>query len=188
MKWTPHATIAKQSVAVCYYEGYKDFVKDRHRYTLPYTVIESICYRLFNNDQDYYFGDYLFKEIELNAMHKDECYYDTLTTIPIPCHNQRLVPPEGFHPIRRPPLQNQKKQEERIEGELPERKEMKFTCPDCNAHFSSERQLNRHARCHQVVVEVKEEKPLPKIETPPKEGPFLLKVADGEMELSREEV
>lgn len=186
MKWTPHATIAKQSVAVYYYEGFKDFVKDRHRYTLPYSVIESICYQLFNNDKDYYFGDYLFKEIELNAMHKDEGYYDTLTTIPIPCHNQRLVPPEGFHPIRRPGLQ--KKQEDKIEGELPERKEMKFICHNCNAHFSSERQLNRHTRSHKVVVEVKEEKPLPKIETPPKEGPFLLKVADGEMELSREEV
>ena len=176
--WTPHATIAKSSVAISYYKSIKDFKKEKERYTIPDSVIQRICNHHFNGEKDYYFGDYLFSAIELNEMKlSDDGYYNTLTTIPIPCSNQHLVNPRNFHPIRKPTEKEMEKKEEEL-GQLPERKSNDYPCLECNLHFPSERQLRRHERIHHSQTAVKKSD----------SGPYRLKVADGEMELSKEEV
>lgn len=177
-QWTPHATIAKRSVALSYYQSIKDFKKEKERYIVPDYVIQRICDKLYKGNQKYYFGDYLFSAIELNEMKQaDNGYYNTLTTIPIQCSNQRLVNPVDFHPIHKPDEKEKEKKEEEL-GKLPERKGNDYPCLECNLHFPSERQLKRHERIHHNQVSNKENP----------SGPYILKVADGEMELSKEEV
>lgn len=178
--WNAHATIAKESVASQYYPSYKEFKAERYRYTISDEVIESLNYRLYNDDQNYYFGDYLFSEVEVNSMSYDSSllYYKTTDTIPIPCSNQRLVNPEGFHSIKKREQKQKQEVVEKVEVvPLPERKSNEFCCSVCNLHFSSERQLQRHQRIHRTTQEVKEPSP----------SKFTLKVFDGELDLSKEE-
>ena len=173
-EWTAHATIAKESCAMGFYNSYNEYKKDRHRYTIPSEVINQLSKNLYNNEQnDFIFGDYQFNEIEINEMGYDGEYYKNDDTLFIPCDNLRLVAPQHFQPIKNyePPVV-----EKAVEFEvISDRKDNQFLCEQCGLHFSSERQLQRHGRLHRREITVEEKKS------------FVLKVADGEMELEKKE-
>ena len=173
-KWTPHATIAKESYAMGFYKSYNEFKKDSQRYIIPNEVICQLSRNLYNNEEnDYIFGDFQFTGIEINEMGFDGEYYKREDIIPIQCDNLRLIPPEHFQKIKmyEPPAIK-----EVVEYEvISERKDNQYSCAQCGLHFPSERQLQRHERQHRRVVNVEEK------------TTYTLKVVDGEIELNKKE-
>ena len=173
-EWTAHATIAKESYAMGFYNSFNEYKKDRHRYTIPNEVIDQLSRKLYNNEQnDFILGDYQFTEIEINKMGYDGNYYETDDTLFIPCDNVCLVAPKHFQPIKHyePPVVEKTAEFEVI----PDRKDNQFLCEQCGLHFPSERQLQRHGRQHRREINVEEKKS------------YVLKVADGDMELGKKE-
>lgn len=166
--WEPHATIAKQSVAMSYYKSYKEFKEERNDYEIPDSVVEDICKNTYHSHTNFYFGDHLFTEIEINAMNSKGDYYDTIDVIPIPSN-----------PIISKPMYFDSKEEKNFHIK---RKENEFVCCDCNLFFNSERQLQRHQRTHRTKL------PAPTIiENYPPEEMYHLQVVDGELELTKDE-
>ena len=86
-------------------------------------------------------------------MRSDGDYYITEATIPI-------AHAIAFDSIRDPPEVNTNRQVSDLYGDLPKQKCRDYVCGDCNLHFHSERQLNRHLRSHRTVETMSEEEPL----------------------------
>lgn len=144
--WTAHATIAKRTAAVSSFKSVSDFKRNRELLSITNDMVYRVMSSLYGGDMNYYFGDYLFSEIELNEMKLDDNdYYVVDQKIPIYTQNSIPLPP-SFHSIQKPMII-----EEHKTVSLPERKSMIYDCPQCHLHFSTERQLNRHMRIHSKV-------------------------------------
>lgn len=141
MSWTAHATIAKKSAAISSFKSVSEFKRNRDALSITNDLVYRVMSSLYGGDMNYYFGDYLFSEIELNEMKLDgDGYYVTPEKVPIYAQSPIPLPP-SFHPIQKPVIV-----EERQTTVLPERHSTLCDCPQCHLHFSSERQLKRHMR------------------------------------------
>ena len=153
MNWECHATIAKKSAAMKNYKSRKQFLKESHLFSFSQDLIAAINSRLYKGSSHYAYGDYSFSEVELNAMRSNGDYYVTEATVPI-------AHAIAFDSIRDPPEVNANRQVSDLYGDLPKRKCENYVCNDCNLHFHSERQLNRHLRSHRTIETMSEEEPL----------------------------
>lgn len=143
LSWTAHATIAKKSAAISSFKSISEFKRNRDALSITNDLVYRVMSSLYGGDMNYYFGDYLFSEIELNEMKlDDDGYYVTPQKVPIYAQSP-ISPPPSFHPIQKPVIV-----EERQTTVLPERHSTLCDCPQCHLHFSSERQLKRHMRIH----------------------------------------
>ena len=143
LSWTAHATIAKKSAAISSFKSISEFKRNRDALSITNDLVYRVMSSLYGGDMNYYFGDYLFSEIELNEMKLDgDGYYVTPEKVPIYAQSPIPLPP-SFHPIQKPVIV-----EERQTTVLPERHSTLCDCPQCHLHFSSERQLKRHMRIH----------------------------------------
>ena len=84
MSWTAHATIAKKSAAISSFKSINEFKRNRDALSITNDLVYRVMSSLYGGDMNYYFGDYLFSEIELHEMKLDgDGYYVTPEKVPI---------------------------------------------------------------------------------------------------------
>ena len=146
--WTTHATIAKRSAAFSTFSSWGEYKRNLQSLSIPNDAIFRIADSLYGGNTNYYFGDYLFTEVDLNQMkHSPDGYYVTDKSVPIHASESVLLPP-SFHPIEKPRVIARME-----DSAAPARRSVTFDCFQCHLHFPSERQLKRHMRVHKSEEE-----------------------------------
>ena len=146
--WTTHATIAKRSAAFSTFSSWGEYKRNLQSLSIPNDAIFRIADSLYGGNTNYYFGDYLFTEVDLNQMKRSpDGYYVTDKAVPIHASESVLLPP-SFHPIEKPRVIARME-----DSTAPARRSVTFDCSQCYLHFPSERQLKRHMRVHKSEEE-----------------------------------